>query len=205
MDLALPHAHVVDVELRRPVLAVERRLAAVPRADRRVHHERHRLLRDLPRGRARAILDAVAAVGAHLVRTKGLGGHAPHEGVVVIPREVAFGPRLPLHPVRPVAGVEVVQVDEPPRQRVRAARWAVGAPRGAVPAVVGETVRVRRAALTELEASVPRARPGLGGEAEEGRPEIGRDQATAGASRPCTIPPSVGTRSRTSPVAPRPW
>jgi len=52
----LPHTDVVDPEGGGPVLVVDGALAAVPRADGGVHHQRHGLVGHLARRRALALL-----------------------------------------------------------------------------------------------------------------------------------------------------
>mmetsp|Transcript_24396 Transcript_24396/g.72815 ORF Transcript_24396/g.72815 Transcript_24396/m.72815 type:complete len:478 (+) Transcript_24396:321-1754(+) len=165
--LLLPHAHVVDPEGGGPVLSVEGGGPAVPGADRRVHHERHGLGGHLPLGRAQAGRARRAAV-ANLVLAEGGGLHRPDELVVVVPGDAAVAPRAPLHPVGPVPRVEVVDLGDAARERVRAAGEALRAVRRSVPAVVG------LAALAEGELAVPSARPLRGGEAEERGPKVRR-------------------------------
>mmetsp|Transcript_1957 Transcript_1957/g.5092 ORF Transcript_1957/g.5092 Transcript_1957/m.5092 type:complete len:584 (+) Transcript_1957:415-2166(+) len=164
--LALPDAHVINVEGGGPVLAVNRRLAAVPRADRSVHHERHRLLRDHARGRAVAV-GTLGGRRTDLVRAKRPGRHAPDELAVIVPRDVAVGTGGPLHAVRPVARVQRVLLRDAARQRVGAARRAARTPRRAVPAVV------RLAHVSKRQVGVPRAGARLRREAEERRAEEG--------------------------------
>ena len=69
---------------------------------------------------------------------------------------MSVGSGLPLHSVGPVARVEVAEVDEATRERVGAARGAIGTPRRAVPAVIGEAAaRKVWHRCTEGQALVP--------------------------------------------------
>ena len=123
IDLALPDANVVNVKERWPVLSVDGGDSAVPGADGGVHDDRHGLVGDLTLRRPLAALVPSAPL-ADRILFECARLHRPDELVVVIPREAAVGPGLPLHPVGPVRSVQIVQLRQPARERVGAAREA---------------------------------------------------------------------------------